>query len=437
MTLHLPAKECQKWLDRQGEILAVFAEEADGAPLFFGRVDMVSARSFVGGATAQITAHSCAASEKNVLHRRIFQKRGKIFGDILAAGRLGMKDCALEIDAGLSRLPCAPIIFQNESNFDFIRRMALATGRKFWVLDTMENHPALAVKHCLDKTAKKFAEDKIVAARGITTPRGRRFEVKSSEYCAPGRFAIIPGVAEKYLVTEMRLTLENERDQYSYKLEEFVEKDLEYDGREENATFLPGVVKDADDPDNMGRVRFRVAPEYAEDEDDDREWLPWITPYAGAKGGMAFVPEKGDAAHLMLVSGKGAAQGAAHEGALPEEARDVANKYLGNNFGERIIWKENALELRSGESSIILTPENITISLGEGTITLDKKNLSVNVAGEMEMKGEKISLSASETALAQAKSIELAGQDSIAASSREIALNASGTAKIGKKVELG
>lgn len=437
MTLHLPADECQKWLGRQGEILAVFTEGSGDTPLFFGPVDKVSVRNFVAGSTVDIAAHSGAIAEKTPTRRRIFQKRGKKFGDILDAGRLGMNGCDLEIDRALAMQQCAPIVFQSESNFDFIRRLALATGRKFWVLDTIENNPGIAVKPYLDKTTKKFTEAMIFSICSTTSTEGRRLELVSSEYCAPGRFATIPGLSEKYLVTDMTLTLENERDQYSYKLEEYVEKAQEFDGRNENATFLPGTIEVADDPDHKGRVRFMVAPEFAEDEDDDREWLPWITPYAGTRGGMTFVPEKGDAAHLMLVGGKGAVQGAVHPDTLPEEARDVANKYLGNNYGERIIWKENSLELRSGESSIILTPDSIAIRLGDGVITLDRENLRASVPGELEIKGKNISLAAGESARMQGKSVEIAGKESIEANSREIVLNASGTTKIGQKVELG
>lgn len=451
-TLRLPEDQCRQWLSRPGQILAVSSDAPDGTPLFFGTIESVAIKKPALGPLVEICAKSCAISEKEVLHRRVFQKQGKKFGDILDAGRLKMKDCDLEIDPGLKSLACEPIIFQNQSNFDFIRRLAHATGRKFWVLDDIEGKPSLAAKFCLDKSAKKFAEEKLFSLRNIKTIQGRKLEITSREYCPLGRLATVAQVEGKFLVTAMSLTLENECDIYAYTLEEYTEKELPFDGFQENAPLLPGRIGDVADPDKKGRVRFAVDPAFAEDEDEDKVWLAWVTPYAGTKAGMVFVPEKDDPAQMILSAGRGVVQGAVRENTLAEEAQDVANKYLGNNFGERIIWKEDSLELRSGENYLILTPKDITIKLEDVSISLDKENMRARLGGEIEMNGRKISfnlkenaeinaknvrIEGSDAAKVNAKSVQIAGSDAVKMDARDITIRATGTAKIGGKVELG
>ncbi|MEM9446420.1 MAG: phage baseplate assembly protein V [Verrucomicrobiota bacterium] len=51
----------------------------------------------------------------------------------------------------------------------------------------------------------------------------------------------------------------------------------------------PGIVRDVDDPDKLGRIRAEVPAIYGEDE-----WSPWAwpcLPFAGNKHGMNFIPE--------------------------------------------------------------------------------------------------------------------------------------------------
>lgn len=409
-TLHLPEAECRQWLSRPGQILAVSSDAPDETPLFFGTIESVAMKNPVSGPLVEISARSCAISEKETVHRRIFQKQEKKFGDILDTGRLKMRDCGLEIDGELKSLACEPIVFQKQSNFDFIRRLANATGRKFWVLDDVEGNPCLAAKFCLDKSVKKFAEEKIFSLCNIKTVLGRKLEITSREYCALGRLATVSSLNGKFLITAMSLTLENECDIYTYTLEEFSEKSLTFDGGRENAPLLPGKIEDTEDPDKKGRVRFVVDPAFAEDEDEDKVWLAWMTPYAGTKAGMVFVPEKGDPAQMSLSAGRGVIQGAVRENTLDDEAQNVADKYMGNNFQERIIWREGSLELRSGENYIILTPDDITIKLDDVAITLDKENMRAKLGGEIEMTGRTISFVAKEDARINAKSVKIGGR---------------------------
>lgn len=420
--MHLPREDCKRWLERAGGSVAVSTGDQDGKPVFFGLVSRIMMDETVSGSLVTVTARSEALEEDTAVRRRLFQKRGKTFGNILSADRLGMADCGLELDRELQAKPCDPMLFQAESNYAFIRRMARANGRRFWVLDNAEGNAALAAKFCLDKAAKTFDTKKILSLRCGASPGGKRLELASREYTALGRLARVPGTDGTFLITALTLTLENEQDIYRYVLEEYAEKDVPFTGFEEQPQILPAQIVDVDDPQHLGRVRLRVDEDFAEDEDNDREWLPWVTPYAGVKAGVDFRPEKDDAVQLILASGRGVAHGAVRRQALPEEARKAPEKHLGNNAGERIVWKENALELHSGDTSIILTPEKISLKLDKVSLVLDKENLQASAGGQMKLGSDSFALSAGNKADFNAVDINI---------------NASKRAKIGSRVELG
>ena len=428
--LRLPPDVCRDWLSRVGSVAAITTDPPEEKPLFFGTIERATLKTTPSGSSVAVEARSCAVSQMEPKRRRFFQKDGKKFGDILDAAKLDMGDCALEIDRDLKSMDCEPPILQNESNYDFIRRLARATGRKFWVIDTMEDSPVLSASFCVDKSAKKFDADKILDLKETNTVGGKRFELTSREYCALGRIASPPDGKGKFVVAKLSLKLENGRDAYRYVLEEFSEEGKPYEAPIEEAIVIPGKIADAADPDNLGRIRFAVDPAFAEDADDDRIWIPWLSPYVGTKAGMVFVPEKDDPAELVLWGGRVSARGAVRAIELPEEACEVANKYLGNNFTERIIWKDGALELRSGDNYILLTPDNIEIKLENASIFLDKDNMAAQA--------KDISLNANENLGAKVKNASIfLDKDNIGAKAKDISLNASGTASVGKKVELG
>lgn len=60
-------------------------------------------------------------------------------------------------------------------------------------------------------------------------------------------------------------------------------------GTPENGIMV-GIVKNLEDPDNLGRVRVT----YPQLDDQESQWARLVTPMAGAERGMFFRPEKDD-----------------------------------------------------------------------------------------------------------------------------------------------
>lgn len=375
---HIPPAEVGAWLKRAGQEIAVTTDPPGEEAIFYGVVAEAACEQRRGWVFAELRAVAGAVNQMAPVFRRLFQKPEKTYGDILDASRLKMENCDLELDQGLRTEPLVPLILQRESNYDFIKRLAGASGRRVWVIDTREGAPALALAHYLDKAVMKFAEGGIKSIRRVAHTGGERLELASEKYCAFGRLAQIGGLEGKYLVTGLACCREHGRDIFRYTLEQYEEVAVPGSNPEEGRfAVLPGKVVECADPDKLGRVRFR-ADETCEDEDGDAgSWLPWQTPYAGENGGMVCIGEKNSPAELIFAEGVGTVRCGPRINPLNDDVGDVEKvKYLGDNFGHRVIWKENSLEIRTGENIVLMKEDEISMTVGETKIVAHKDNIN-------------------------------------------------------------
>ena len=377
---HIPAAELGTWLKRAGQEIAVSTEPPGEESLFYGVVTEAACEQRKGCVLATLRAVSGAVNQMEPISCRLFQKPEKTYGDTLDASRLQMENCALELDQGLQSEPLIPLILQRESNFDFIKRLAAASGRRMWIIDTREGAPAIALGHCLDAAAMKFKAAEIKCLRRVAVTGSERLELASEKYCSFGRLAQIEGIDGKYLVTGLSCAQEHGRDIFRYSLEHHEEgKAAGINPEAGRFAILPGKVADAADPDKLGRVRF-IADEPCETADGDvSSWLPWQTPYTGENGGMIFIGEKDTPAELVLVEGAGTVRCGPRVSSLTEEVADVEkNKYLGDNFGHRLLWKEDSLEVRTRDNVLLLKDDEISLTVGKTKIVAHKDMIEIS-----------------------------------------------------------
>lgn len=376
----IPVGELSAWLKRVGTEIAVTGEPPDEDTLFYGVVTEVACERRKGCVHAELRAVSGAVSQTKPVFRRLFQKPEKTYGDILDASRLHMENCDLELDQELQRESLAPLILQRESNFDFIKRLAAASGRRMWVIDTREGAPAIALGHCLDTAVMKFKAAEIKSLRRVAVTGSERLGLASERYCMFGRLAQLEDTDGKYLVTGLSCAREHGRDIFRYTLERY-EEGTPSGINPEGGRFaiLPGMIADAADPDKLGRVRFIADIPCEAGDGDIGSWLPWQTPYAGENGGMIFVGEKDSPAELVLAEGVGTVRCGPRASALTEEVDDVEkDKYLGDNFGHRLLWKKDSLELRTGKNVLLLKEDEISLMVGETKIVAHKDEIRIS-----------------------------------------------------------
>lgn len=384
INLHVPDDALGDLLKK--EDLAIMHNE--GEPLFFGKTVLAEICKAIGGNSARLVATSWAWEESEIIHRRFFQKPEKTFGDVLK--RLKLENCKLDSDSELAQMACEPLLLQRESNIAFLKRLAKLAGRRLWIVDNRENSPGLMLANCLNDSVKTIRADTIFQQRLIRKNGKKCLRICGRTYLPLGQMAQIEGMDDAFLAVAICCRSTNGRDEFICDLEEYSGQQ-EPDQLVEGPGLLPGTVKDAHDPDKLGRLQVAIDPAYAEDS-KELSWLPLITPYAGRKAGLCFLPDENDRVLVHVANGEAFVSGALRTEKLGDEFAHPQDKCLGNNFSESIIWKEQALELHSGENSLILDEEGLKLHTPKADFALSESGAeltsgaSVNVSADKELK---------------------------------------------------
>lgn len=392
----------------------------------------------------------CASSYSLLLDEhektRIFQDENKQMKDVLSASRLelskdmGRGNVTLEVANPILHRPCKEIVVQNkETNFSFLKRCSRALHIPLWVRDRRE---ALTLK--MDSKTSNHTltipETQVYQWYSQRDFSSSIHEVTLSRYVELGYVLAFPDIAEgNYLVTACTVSYEQGRDVCRAKLQK-IEKE-EFDRGEPAFSWqvplrLLATVTSVDDPKHIGRIQVHFTgnqPEYADLDEKKPCWLPYRSPYTGIKDGIVFLPDKGDRVEVTLMHGQGYASTAWRSHPLDEEARNVKDKYIGNNFQRRIIWKEKSLELLSGQNKVIMDDEKVEILVGNTHLQLDEEGLHLQVQN-------------GKTALDITGDVTLQSKGNTALTAKEINVKGSGDIKIdsskdvhlqGKHIKMG
>lgn len=440
-----PEELAQDCLNRVGDALYVASDEDHALPLFCGVITSVAREKNLGATSIEIIAQSPSIAVDKEPRRRIFQNPEKTFGEIVES--LDLDPCDPKLADAFKNAVHEPVVLQlGETDFELLLRLAKEAGLRVWINDQREDNPALVVAPAISDNVATLPEEKIVRLSERNTESGWSVEMASLEHFEPGQKLKLGDGGREYLVLAYDLETTRGLDMFNYQLGESGESAPEKSP--ERTAILQARVKDAADPDNLGRVR--VAFENLEDccGDDKRLWLPFRPAWSGKASGTVFVPDPDDLLETIFVNGELYASATLRENPLLEECRQVADKCIGNNSGQRIFWREKSLDLLSSENLIHIDEEKIELVVGENQIAISKDGIQlktpdarIELAKNDLVMSAKGSLSARSDGKWQAESgsgLEISASSDAEIRGSSVAVKASGgKVKIGKQVELG
>lgn len=413
--------------------------------LFCGLIDSIQLEESFTATKIRVCASSYSILLDQKEHQRIFQNEKKTLKEVLSKERLALDKemnggvVQLEIASPLLNCSYPPIIVQNrETNFAFLKRCSRALHSPFWVRDRKENltlkMDSQTSNHILD-----IPENDVRYWRSCRDFSGETSEVELKRYVELGFVVTFPKITkDKYLVVASSVIYENGRDICRARLQK-VSKEKAAAGtpefRQEAPLRLLATVTNTEDPQHLGRLQVHFTgnrPEYEDLDVKKPAWIPYRSPYTGTKDGIVFLPDKGDTVEVVLLQGEGYLATAFRQQSLDEEAGRVADKYIGNNFERRILWKEKSLELLSGKNRIILDDEKIELQVGDTQVRLDKEGLhlqvqkgktTLNITGDMilQSKGE-LQFASKETKIKSTGEIKLDSSKDMHLKGRKIKL---------------
>lgn len=436
----------EKFLACTGKTISVTTD--DNAPIFLGRVETVEVEKLIGAARVFVSCISLSVTADEDEKTRIFHNPDKKISDVLSTARLNLLPAELKVAKEFSALKYSPVILQNqETNFQFMSRLAKRFGKRFWILDTM-NQASFFIDSCIEKSARKLGGNKILSISNAKVGKYFKFFVKSQSFLDIGQVVTIENIAGEFVIVGLSLRLEDTTYYFRYELEEhkITLPPLS------NAPYLCKSAKfhakviNTKDPKNLGRVQVLFDDKFIEDMDKKNPlWIDYRTPYAGKSGGVVFIPDEGDAVEVIFTNEEIFCVSAVRENPLDAECQNVKDKYIGNNFKQRMFFKEKSLEFFSDKYKIVMNEKGIEIVAGENSVTLNEQGIFLKTkAGKISMTKDisidsdgKFAVKAKDTEIKTSGGIKLGGNDISVESSGAANVKAGGTLKLnGSKIAL-
>ncbi len=375
MNVHVD--EAAALMNKVGEPLAVMLGVENPMPVFFGEIYEIALERAISRTCIEVIAFSDSKKIDEEEHTRLFQNPKKTFGEILNPMRLKLKNCRLNLPDELATKKYEKILLQNqETDFEFIKRLANYCGTRLWIIDTRQGKASFTVGHCLEDSEHRLSQEDIFFCRTSQKKNLKTMHLVTKKYFSLGTTIYVGKNTCKYLITALEIRQIHGADEIFYELEEYKSKNFFINAALlEKTVKLKAHVKNSQDAENFGRIQVQVDSSDAEDEDTEKFWLPYRSPYSGKAGGIVFMPDVGDAVELIFSNNDCFVGSTFRENKLQEECQKVSDKYIGNNSLQRIFWRENSLEILSSENKILLDKNKIEFTVGENKILVDKKSI--------------------------------------------------------------
>lgn len=142
-----------------------------------------------------------------------------------------------------------------------------------------------------------------------------------------------------------------------------------------------GLVRDVDDPQNLGRIKAQV-PEVLGEEDSPWAWP--AVPFAGANHGLVLLPEVGDGVWIEFEAGDLSRPiwtgGWWGEGELPEPG-GTETRVLVTSGGHKLVLDDSNNQvqlLHAGGAELTMTNTDITLKIGSTQVVLSSSGVNIN-----------------------------------------------------------
>lgn len=350
--------------------------------VFCGFVDNINATLGFSSVELEILAKSYSALEDETTYSRIFQNPQKRISDIADSNRLKLRKCNVDFIGSIKDKILNQVVVQNqETNYSFLKRLSHELGVSLWIKDTFEDKTTIVMGNSLN-IAVELSLEEILRCQKRRTRESYSLWIVTKKYFEIGRIISFKEDGRRYVIVSMSLRYVNNNLEYSYVLDEYSEQE---DNDKHNVLLktikFQAKVVSAEDPEHQGRLQVAFVEEGADGvldmDKNDRYWFPYRTPYSGKNSGMVFVPDVGDLVEVFFSNEECYVSSSKRQNALLEECQNISDKYIGNNFSQRIIWKNDSLELKSFGNQIILNKEKIEIIVGKSVITITENNIDL------------------------------------------------------------
>lgn len=293
---------------------------------------------------------------------RIFQNPKKTYADILKSfSEVEVGKCDHIQDS------VEEIIYQhNVDDFSFLLYLANKCGTGLWI--TEEGNISFGMQSSIERVNDtKKVYQKSILEKKVTVQKGNReLCILTMEQFPNG--STIQYNQSNYVISHVHMHEKCDETYFQYA----ASTNPSFD----SPSYVPEVllttakVTANQDPDNLGRIQVKFL-EFS-DNDSEKIWIPYVTPFVGKNnGGVVMLPDTDDEVLICISDGKPYALGSLRLHELPENCKDIDKK--------QITVKDSIITIDDSEVCI-KQGEKASCSIKSDVVTMvyDKAEITVN-----------------------------------------------------------
>lgn len=346
---------------------------------FFGVVKTIECIDHKHDSKIEVEIVSTSFLECLELKERVFQNSEKKVQNIFDS--LKMKELKVDlVDEDIKNKKIKVPIFQNEeSNFDFIKRIAESLG-SFVIIDDISN-TNIKLKIGFSQQSKHDLNNekyKIKSMKREMSFDGIKVVLDNQLFIGD----ILLFDHQEYVVEKSVLKYEHGVYLYTYygKSKKETKKSLiQLLGSKK----YEGEVIDNKDPEFKGRIKIKFNEPLEDCEPIDGYWFDFLTPYSGKNTGMIFLPEIGDIVSVKEISGKIYAENSGRVSHSENYFKNPNIKTINNMFDKSITLQEKMIEIKAGKGTeedgktnfIRLLDDRLEIKVGDKCFIIDEERI--------------------------------------------------------------
>jgi len=365
----------------------------------------------------KLTAYSSSIKTDSIKRKRVFQNTEKSFKKILDKTVKDSDDDTfsfkLEQDVEID----CPIVQDNETNFEFIVRLASECGL-YVLADDSEKASFTISKGNRNSSGSQSMEDtftnhKIWKYDKVSQNMIGGIQLSTLNFFENGAKISVKdkSASGDYIIYKWQLKKIHEVYTYEYLLYQSRQFPVPYIPPYPEYVRITAIVTDNDDPQGYGRIQVEfVDDEYKnmDSSSEDKLWIPYVTPYSAIKDGkstgIVFIPDKNEAVDIIYSHKNFYACECLRKRKNGEKTdflnfdsdiqKPNENKYIANIYNKQISFTKDELEIKSDENTIKLTKDFIELSVKDSTIKVTKDNINIKVdESNFDMKKDSIKIS--------------------------------------------
>lgn len=276
------------------------------------------------------------------------------------------------------------IIQNNETDFEFVSRIAKEYGCKVFVCADERGVCEIIVSESLSKT-KQLDTEKVLMFNAEISKHRDILDIEYPEYMELGTTTALNG--EDYVVVCSRAIRKDDNTRFFYKLERIKSKLDANIFPTELVSVGKARVTDNKDPKNFGRIQV----EFLEMEDalgDSKIWIKYINTFTADSGGIIMIPDVNEYVEVLYQNNECFAYGCVREKELAEKVKSPDAKSI-LLFDRILCNKKDAVTYEAGEffgelrdKEVYFKNDNCSIKMNSDNLTVKNKNSTIQIEGK-------------------------------------------------------